>query len=125
MYDDIINLPHHESKRGHMSLYNRAAQFAPFAALNGYYDSIVEVSRVTFDKKVLTDEERLILNSKLNVIKAFDEVSVTYFVKDKFKDGGEYVTKKGCVRKVDSYHKFILMDDLSKINFFDILDIDM
>ena len=39
-YNDIINLPHHTSKtRKPMSLYNRAAQFAPFAALTGYNDA--------------------------------------------------------------------------------------
>lgn len=42
-YDDIINLPHHESKNHpRMSLYQRAAQFAPFAALTGYEDAIRE-----------------------------------------------------------------------------------
>ncbi len=40
-YDDIINLPHHVSKRHpQMSMWNRAAQFAPFAALTGYDDAI-------------------------------------------------------------------------------------
>ena len=125
MYEDIIDFPRYVSSRKHMSLYNRAAQFAPFAALGGYYDSIGEVSRVTFDKKVLTDEERFILNDKLNLIKLGDFVCIIYFSRDKFKEGGEYVTKKGRVRKIDSYNKFILMDDLSKINFFDIFDIDM
>ena len=42
-YDDIINLPHHVSKRHpQMSMWNRAAQFAPFAALAGYEDAILE-----------------------------------------------------------------------------------
>ena len=40
-YDDIINLPHHVSKRHpQMPMGNRAAQFAPFAALTGYEDAI-------------------------------------------------------------------------------------
>ena len=45
-YDDIINLPHHVSKRHpQMSMWNRAAQFAPFAALTGYEESIKELSQ--------------------------------------------------------------------------------
>ena len=36
-YDDIINLPHHQSrKHPHMSRPQRAAQVMPFAALTGY-----------------------------------------------------------------------------------------
>jgi len=42
-YDDIINLPHYEPKHHpRMSMWNRAAQFAPFAALTGYEESIKE-----------------------------------------------------------------------------------
>lgn len=45
-YDDIINLPHHVSKNHpRMSLYQRAVQFAPFAALSGYEDAIRESQR--------------------------------------------------------------------------------
>ena len=47
-YDDIINLPHHQSAtRPHMSNYDRAAQFAPFAALTGYDDAVKETARLT------------------------------------------------------------------------------
>ena len=45
-YDDIINLPHHVSKRHpQMSMWIRAAQFAPFAALTGYEDAIQESAK--------------------------------------------------------------------------------
>ncbi len=45
-YDDIIYLPHHVSKRHpQMSMWNRAAQFAPFAALTGYEDAIQESAK--------------------------------------------------------------------------------
>lgn len=45
-YDDIINLPHHVSKRHpQMSMWNRAAQFAPFAALTGYDDAIKDTAK--------------------------------------------------------------------------------
>ena len=40
-YDDIINLPHHISPtRQWMSMHDRAAQFAPFAALVVYDDAV-------------------------------------------------------------------------------------
>ncbi len=55
-YDDIINLPHFEPKyHTRMSIYNRLAQFAPFAALIGYNEAIVEIARLT-DKKIELDD---------------------------------------------------------------------
>ncbi len=46
VYADIIDLPHHQSStHPHMSLYDRAAQFAPFAALTGYDDMITQEAR--------------------------------------------------------------------------------
>jgi len=45
-YDDIINLPHPVSKKHpRMSNYNRAVQFAPFAALAGYKEAIEAVEK--------------------------------------------------------------------------------
>ncbi len=50
-YDDIINIPYKKSdKREHMSMHDRAAQFAPFAALTGYYDIIDDIDRLTSEK---------------------------------------------------------------------------
>ena len=50
-YDDIIQLPHHQStKRAHMSLHDRAAQFAPFAALTGHEAAIEEMVRLNVDR---------------------------------------------------------------------------
>ena len=47
-YDDIINLPHHISKtHPRLSIEQRAAQFAPFAALTGYDEQIKETARLT------------------------------------------------------------------------------
>ncbi|MBR3002292.1 MAG: hypothetical protein IKF38_01815 [Clostridia bacterium] len=46
-YEDIINLPHHVSKKHpQMSMEARAAQFAPFAALVGYEDAIEETTKI-------------------------------------------------------------------------------
>lgn len=54
-YDDIINLPHHVSKKhSQMSIWNRAAQFAPFAALTGYDNVITETAKeneISYNRK--------------------------------------------------------------------------
>ena len=45
-YDDIINLPHYEPKyHPRMSMWKRAAQFAPFAAVRGYEEAVKETER--------------------------------------------------------------------------------
>lgn len=56
-YDDIINLPHHRSTvRAHMPLADRAAQFAPFAALTGYNEAIQETQRLTEERIIQIEE---------------------------------------------------------------------
>lgn len=127
-YEDIINLPHYEPKNHpRMSNYNRAAQFAPFAALTGYEEQVKETARLT-DKKVEIDEGlRNLINSKLQIIdrniKSRPEVTITYFVKDKKKNGGCYVTITDNVKKVDSIEKIIVLSDNTKIAMKDILTI--
>ena len=55
-YDDIINMPHHVSAtRPHMSLHDRAAQFAPFAALNGYEEEIDDTAKQFYDRMEAID----------------------------------------------------------------------
>lgn len=70
-YDDIINLPHHVSKKHpRLSMEQRAAQFAPFAALTGYEDNIKEIIKITESK--MEHRRRIIdisVKSKLNIIK--------------------------------------------------------
>ena len=65
-YSDIINLPYKKSKKyKHMSQKDRAAQFAPFAALTGHKQLIQETQRLTEDKKELDENKKSILNQKL------------------------------------------------------------
>ena len=115
VYADIIDMPHWTSPtRNHMSLYDRAAQFAPFAALSGYDDMVNEEARFVDNRIELDESEIENLNRKLELIaQAIRDgyspvVTVTFFVKDRFKAGGSYRTLTETVRKVDSQeHKLI------------------
>ena len=127
-YKDIINLPHHVSKtRKPMSLYNRAAQFAPFAALTGYDDAIKEIARLTEQKIELSDELKNMLNQKIKLIieniKLQPEVVITYFVHDNKKSGGVYKTISGNVKRIDEVEKCIIFTNKLKIFFSDIISI--
>ena len=127
-YDDIINLPHHVSKKHpQMSLYARSAQFAPFAALTGYEDAIKETSRETSEKIDIDDELKSILDSKLQIImehiKNKPEISFTYFIPDSKKDGGSYITVIGIVRKIDLYNQHIYLANDTEIPINDIINI--
>lgn len=127
-YDDIINLPHHESKHyPKMSLEDRSAQFAPFDALEGYSDEVRETERLTSKRIVLEEEAKEIINSKLNIIKNSSdiEVVITYFIKDTKKEGGSYINKTGYVKKIDIYNQLIILLDNTKIPINEIIDIKL
>lgn len=127
-YNDIINNPHHTSKtRKRMSQSNRAAQFAPFAALTGYDAAIGEASRITETKIELDDKTKEILNMKLsflkNHIKDRPYVTITYFVPDPKKDGGAYVDYSGNIRVIDELKHSIIFTDRTTISIDVIYDI--
>ena len=127
-YDDIINLPHHISKKHpQMSLYARSAQFAPFAALTGYEEAVKETAREKNERIDIEDELKSILDGKLQIIleqiKNHPEISITYFIADTKKDGGEYVTVTGLVKKVDLYNQYIYLVDNTEIPINEIIDI--
>lgn len=127
-YDDIINLPHHVSKKHPpMSIYARSAQFAPFAALTGYEDAVKETARET-DRKIDIDEElKAILDGKLQILRENihkkEEVSFTYFVPDLKKEGGQYVTIVGVAKKIDDLNQIIILADKTEIPISEIIDI--
>jgi hypothetical protein len=128
-YDDIINHPHHQSAtRPHMSNHDRAAQFSPFAALTGYDDAVRETARMTNAKEELDEYRKEELNERLNMIQDTlyeqPEVSITYFLPDKKKSGGSYVTVTGSVMKIDEYEHLVVMRDRTKIPIDDIAEID-
>ena len=128
-YNEIIYLPHHVSKtRPQMPMSDRAAQFAPFAALTGYDAAIKETGRLT-DERIELDVEALsALDMKYQLLmEAHDEapeVTITYFQPDERKAGGKYLTATGAVKKVDDYERLITMQDGAKIPMDDVLSID-
>ncbi len=112
-YDDIINLPHHRSKtHPHRALIDRAAQFAPFAALTGYGDAIDETARLTDGRPNLDEQQLAELNERLLKIMAKPNtvVSITYFVPDEKKEGGRYKQAEGTIKKIDEIAKVIVTD---------------
>lgn len=127
-YDDIINHPHHQSKtRKHMSQHDRAAQFAPFAALTGYDDSVREAARWTDEKIELSEVQVDAVNLRLNFLAEHlseaPYIVVTYFKPDEKKAGGAYLTAEGQVKKIDEYERRIVFTDKHSIQFENILDI--
>ena len=124
-YDDIINLPHYELKyHKRMSMESRSAQFAPFAALTGYNDGIVETGRITSKKIILTDDEKNILDRKLKTaISSNSLIKIKYFVPDKSKMGGKYIFETGYVKKINSNLKEIVLTNNVRIKICNIVDI--
>ena len=127
-YDKIIGLPHNVSyKRKRMQPSDRAAQFAPYAALTGYDRVVGETARLTTKRIELDDYEIERLNREIvSISSRKDEalVSITYFVPDGKKSGGAYVTAKGKIKKIDDYMGNIIMVDGSKIPIFEIINIE-
>ncbi|MBE6648844.1 MAG: hypothetical protein E7614_04910 [Ruminococcaceae bacterium] len=127
-YENIINMNHHISNcHRPMMIKDRAAQFAPFAALTGYEDAVFEAGRKTVNKAELSEESICILNRKLeSVLKHIDEkpeITVTFFCSDDKKEGGSYKKFCGKVKRVDEYKKEIVFhDDISILieNIYDL-----
>ena len=129
-YSDIINLPHHVSTiHPHLSREQKAAQFAPFAALTGFDDDISEAARITDKRIEIDDGLKEILSNKLNIINSNIKnkplVTITHFVEDKKKSGGKYIDTTGTVKKINLFDNFILINDNIKVNITDIIDIDI
>ena len=128
-YNSIMSFPHHVSKtRPQMPMSDRAAQFAPFAALTGYDAAIKETGRLTDERIELDAEALTALDMRYQLLMdAFDdapEVTITYFQSDERKAGGKYLTATGAVKKVDDFERRITMQDGTKIPMDDVLSID-
>ena len=127
-YDEIMELPHHVSTtRPQMPMSDRAAQFAPFAALTGYDSAIKETGRLT-DERIELDEEALTaLDRKyqllMDTLDDAPEVTIIYFQPDERKAGGQYVSATGTVKKVDTFGRRILLQDGTRIPLDSVYDL--
>ena len=126
-YSDIINLPHHISRRRpRMSVYMRAAQFAPFAALTGHGEMIAETARLTDSFDELCEDSANMLSQKLMLLteKISDKpyITVLRFIPDKTKDGGEFSKISGNVRRIDEVNRILIFIDGTEISFDSIAD---
>ena len=122
-YDDIYLMPHHVSqKHPRMTIEARSAQFAPFSALTGYEDLIEETSRITEEKKELSEDEKDELDRKIiEISKRLNSgenitLSVTYFKDDLKKCGGEYINYIGKLKKINKYKQEIVLEDCNRID---------
>ena len=131
VYADIIDLPHHQSEtHAHMSLYNRAAQFSPFAALTGYDDMVTEEARQTDEMIELSQDEMDRIAEQLNLIN--EQLSdgditatITYFIPDVLKAGGQYQTITSAITRIDTFERMVVLSDGHKISIDMILDISL
>ena len=127
-YEDIIHLPHHvSSKRPQMALADRAAQFAPFAAVVGHETAVKEAARHTDQRKELDETEKAIIDNQLREIEAQlpneCDVEIVYFQPDELKSGGKYITKVGRIKKIDKYTREVQIIDGTSIAITEIYSI--
>ena len=127
-YDDMIDLPHHQStRRPHMPLSERAAQFSPFAALTGYEAAITEAGRLTESFREMDESEKQLLDEMLWFLEEnranAPEIAVLHFVPDERKEGGSYVETSGRYLKVDRATKEIVLVGGERISMDGILRI--
>lgn len=129
-YEDMLLMQRPTStKHPRMSLYDRAAQFSPFAALTGHEEIIGETGRVTDEKVVLTEQKKEELDRILHVLMEQREetplVQVTYFRPDDKKEGGCYLTATKRLVRVNRRERFLLFEDGLQISVDDIYELNM
>lgn len=114
------------SKYPKMSMSDRAAQFAPFAALTGHKEAILEQQRITQTKRILSNEEKLRINEKIiELINLKSKCRITYFEKDKTKSGGQYLKRVLSFKRLDELNKILCFKENIQIQIEDIVDIEI
>ncbi len=127
-YNDLLHLSPPLSRRKRMPALERAAQFAPFAALSGYEAHISEQARLTDSRPAVCDEDAQIINDNLSLLLCAAQpvtVRLTYFQPDACKSGGAILEKRGKVRRVDTVLRELLFTDKTALPLDAILALDI
>ena len=130
MYEDIINMPRPVSqKHAPMTLYSRAAQFAPFSALTGLDGEMEETARLTERRVELDENQKEMVNRNICYVKdnidQCIEADITYFLQDDKKDGGKYVTEKVVPIKIREFEKEIVLSDGRVVKIDDVISFNL
>ncbi len=125
-YSDIIHLSRPPSNHPKMANIDRAAQFAPFAALQGHQETMEETARLTETKRILDENQKEILDHRIQrlSINLNQRIVLTYFKPDSKKSGGQYITCITTIRKIDEYEHVFILEDGQRINIEDIYEIE-
>ena len=114
------------SKYPKMSMSDRAAQFAPFAALTGHKEAVLEQQRITQTKRILSNEEKLEINEKIiELMNLKSKCRIIYFEKDKTKSGGQYMESVLSFKRIDELNKVLYFKENIQIQIDDIVDIEV
>ena len=112
-----------------MSLNHRAAQFAPFAALNGFAETIAMKGKQYDLRPFLAEDQLFELNFKINALSQLDdnnqEIKINYFEEEGGKDKGKINELCEKISKIDFKRKRILLSNQISIPFKNIIDIDL
>ena len=127
-YDDIKHLSRPQyPDLPPMSIHDRAAQFSPFAALVGYEDAVEETTRLTDSRREMEEDEINELNRQLQELaeklSERPKIRVTYFIRDKKKEGGRYSSKIGNARTIDQAENRIVFTDGESVKIKDMYSV--
>ena len=128
-YEDIMGLPRPRSRRPPMPMADRAAQFAPFAALSGHEAAVAEAARPTEERIVLSEDQRDGIDRALAVLRGRlggrPAVRIAYFVPDERKEGGSYRSDEGRLARIDDRRELLLLDDGTRVPLGDVVSLEL
>ena len=110
-----------------MPISERASIFAPFAALSGHSDAVLDAEKITLDKIILDEDKKTYLDSVINMAKDDKDliISITYFIKDEGKKTGRYDTISSSIKKIDNLNRKIILNCGKYVYLDDIVNIEI